>query len=141
MKDPTCLYCADFEKRDSLMIPICDLEVSQLFLFREQTYYGRVLVAYKEHAKEIFELSDDDMAAFMRDVCKAACAVNATVHPAKVNLGMYSDKLPHLHCHIAPKQVDGYGYGGTFEMNVNPPKYLSDEEYASLIAKIKANLK
>jgi diadenosine tetraphosphate (Ap4A) HIT family hydrolase len=48
--------------------------------------------------------------------------------------------LPHLHVHIVPKQADGYGFGGTFEMNVNPPKYLSDSEYEELIAKIKSNL-
>jgi hypothetical protein len=39
-----------------------------------------------------------------------------------------------------PKQKDGPSFGSTFEMSVNPPKYLSDAEYSALIAKIVSNL-
>ena len=31
-------------------------------------------------------------------------------------------------------------FGGTFEMNVNSPKYLTDEEYSVIINRIKENL-
>ena len=50
-----------------------------------------------------------------------------------------SDKLSHLHFHLAPKYVDGPDYGGTFQMN--PGKvYLTDEEYAQMISQIKQYL-
>jgi hypothetical protein len=53
-------------------------------------------------------------------------------NPEKINYGAYSDKLSHLHFHLAPKYVDGPDYGGTFQMN--PGKvYLKDEEYQQLI--------
>lgn len=42
----TCLYCKNKEKLDSLMIPIAELGVTKLYLFREQTYYGRCVIAY-----------------------------------------------------------------------------------------------
>jgi diadenosine tetraphosphate (Ap4A) HIT family hydrolase len=141
MKDPNCHFCTDFNKRDQFMIPICELEISDLFLYRDQSYYGRVLIALKEHEKEISDLNESEGAAFMRDLGKAARAVNAAVNPAKINYGMFSDKLAHLHCHIVPKQVDGPDYGSMFQMSCNPPAYLSDEEYAELIEKIKSNLK
>lgn len=59
--------------------------------------------------------------------------------PAKINYGAYSDTLEHLHFHLVPKYVDGPDFGGVFRMN---PKevYLSDEEYASMIEKIKKEL-
>jgi diadenosine tetraphosphate (Ap4A) HIT family hydrolase len=135
-----CLYCKNKEKLDSLMIYIADLGVTKLYLFKEQTYYGRCLIAYKDHARELYDLSDEEAAAFIADMKRVGAAINKAVSPAKVNYGMFSDTLPHLHVHIVPKQKDGYGFGGTFEMNVNPPKYLTDAEYEEIIAKIKANL-
>ncbi|MDR2869422.1 MAG: hypothetical protein LBV04_03130 [Deferribacteraceae bacterium] len=135
-----CLYCKNKEKLDSLMLYIADLRVSKLYLFKEQTYFGRCVIAYKEHAVELVELTSQNAALLMEDMRQVGMAVQKTVNPAKVNYGMYSDTLPHLHVHIVPKQAGGHTFGSTFEMSVNPPKYLADQEYAELIAKIKTNL-
>lgn len=135
-----CLYCKNKEKLDSLMIYIADLGVTKLYLFKEQTYYGRCVIAYKDHAKELTDLSADEAALFIKDMQTAGAAIAKSVNPAKVNYGMFSDTLPHLHVHIVPKQVGGHTFGGTFEMNVNPPKYLSEDEYTEIIEKIKSNL-
>ena len=78
-----------------------------LIITRDQSYYGRVLIALKEHGKEIADLSAEEGEAFMRDLGKASRAVKAVVDPAKINYGMFSDKLAHSHCHIVPKQIDG----------------------------------
>ena len=97
-----CLYCTNNQTQKDLMIQFAELRVSRAFLFKEQTYRGRCLVAYNGHVN-------------------------------------YSDKLSHLHFHLAPKYVDGPDYGGTFQMN--PGKvYLSDAEYQELIDQIKAEL-
>jgi diadenosine tetraphosphate (Ap4A) HIT family hydrolase len=121
------------------MIEICELSVSRAFLFKEQTYRGRCLVAYKDHVNDLNELSDEDRNAFMADVARVTRAMQKAFNPEKINYGAYSDKLSHLHFHLAPKYVDGPDYGGTFQMN--PGKvYLSDAEYQELIEKIKANL-
>jgi len=138
-KNPDCLYCSRNQLQHDLMIEICDLSVSTLFLFKEQTYHGRCVVAYKDHANQLFELSDADRNAFMADVTRVAKVISTAFSPVKVNLGAYSDKLQHLHFHLAPKYVDGPDYGGTFQMN--PQKvYLSEIEYEEVIAKIKAVL-
>jgi len=122
-----------------LMIEIVELNVSTLFLFKEQTYRGRCVVAHKEHHNELFELSDEERNAFMKDVTHVAKALSKAFGAAKINMGAYSDTLKHLHFHLAPKYVGGPDFGGTFAMN--PKKvYLSDEEYAELISKIKAAL-
>lgn len=134
-----CLYCQNNETLHSLMIKICDLEVSQVFLFKEQSYHGRCNVVYKDHGVEFHELSDDQRDAFMRDVAKVGKAIAEAFNPTKINYGAYADTLSHLHMHIAPKYEAGYGFGGVFEMN--PQKtYLSDAEYDEVIAKIKAAL-
>lgn len=130
-----CLYCQRNELQKSLMIEICDLFASTLFLFKEQSHPGRCVVAYKDHVNELFELNENDRNAFMADVCKVANAIQKAFSPAKINYGAYSDKLPHLHFHLVPKYTDGLGYGSIFEMN--PQKtYLTEAEYAETIQKI-----
>jgi len=134
-KSLDCLYCQRNELQKSLMIEICDLSASTLFLFKEQSHPGRCVVAYKDHVKELFELSETDRNAFMADVCRVSAAIQKAFAPAKMNYGAYSDKLPHLHFHIVPKYENEFEFGGTFEMN--PQKvYLTDAEYAATIEKI-----
>ncbi|MDP4269747.1 MAG: HIT family protein [Bacteroidota bacterium] len=134
-----CLYCQKLPVLDELMIKIADLEVSQLFLFKEQSHPGRCNVVYKDHGVELYELSDEERNAFMRDVAKTAKAIASAYNPTKINYGAFSDKLSHLHMHIVPKYEGGYNFGGVIEMN--PQKtYLSDAEYAEMIDKIKVGL-
>jgi Diadenosine tetraphosphate (Ap4A) hydrolase and other HIT family hydrolases len=138
--DNSCFYCTKDERLSELMIEICKLEVSTLYLFKEQTHKGRCIVTYKEHGVELFNLSDEELALFMKDVKKAALAINKAFSPDKVNYGAYADKQAHLHMHVVPKYKDGYSWGTTFEMMPQNKKLLSSEEYAEIINKIKDNL-
>ena len=139
MKDQNCAYCMHGELLDQFGICICDLSVSTLILFKEQSHPGRCIVAYKDHVGEIVEISDAERDAFFADVSCAAKAIHAAFHPDKLNYGAYGDTGRHLHVHLVPKYKDGFEWGGVFEMN--PGKtYLSSEEYAEMIEKIKANL-
>lgn len=134
-----CLYCQNNDTLHDLMIEIAHLGVSRVFLFREQTYRGRCLVAYDGHVDDLNELSDEERNAFMADVARVTRAMKAAFNPEKINYGAYSDKLSHLHFHLAPKYVGGPDYGGTFRMNPGEV-YLTDEEYAKMIDRIKAHL-
>lgn len=120
-------------------IYICDLSVSSLILFKEQSHLGRCIVAYKDHVSEIVNISDEERNAFFADVNRAAKAIHAAFHPDKVNYGAYGDTGCHLHMHLVPKYKDGFEWGGVFEMNPKK-KFLSEHEYNELIEKIKANL-
>ena len=131
-----CLYCDRNQTQKDLMIEICDLSVSTVFLFREQTYRGRCVVAYKDHDVELFELDDEKLLAFMKDVNLVAAKMKELFSAEKINYGAYSDKLKHLHIHLVPKYVDGPDFGGVFSMN--PQKvYLTDNDYSEIVNKIK----
>ena len=134
-----CLYCQNNETLHSLMIEVATLRVSRLFIFKEQTYHGRCLVAYKDHVDDLNLLSDEERNAFMADVAQVTRAMQKVFNPAKINYGAYSDTLAHLHFHLIPKYVDGPDFGGVFQMN--PKKtYLSDKEYAEMAEAIKKAL-
>lgn len=139
MKDPNCGYCMRGELLEQFGIYICDLSVSSLILFKEQSHPGRCIVAYKDHVSEIVNISDEERNAFFDDVARAARAIHKAFSPDKVNYGAYGDTGFHLHMHLVPKYKDGFEWGGVFEMN--PGKtLLTDEQYADMIAKIKAAL-
>lgn len=134
-----CLYCTDNQTLHDLMLPIAELRVSRAFLFKEQTYHGRCLVAYNGHVNDLNELSDDERNAFMADVAQITRAMQRVFNPEKINYGAYSDKLSHLHFHLAPKYVDGPDYGGTFRMNPGEV-YLTDAEYTGMIQALRQAL-
>ncbi len=139
MKDQHCGYCMRGDLLEEFGIYICDLRVSSLILFKEQSKPGRCIVAYKEHVSELVDITPEERALFMEDIAQAAKAVHKAFHPDKVNYGAYGDTGCHLHMHIVPKYQGGDEWGSTFAMN--PGKtYLTQEEYENMIAKIQENL-
>lgn len=138
-KDPNCGYCARGELLDEFGIYVCDLDVSTLVLFKEQSHRGRCIVAYKDHVSEIVDISEEDRNAFFADVTRVAKAMHKVFHPDKINYGAYGDTGCHLHMHLVPKYKDGYEWGGVFAMNPHEV-YLTDAEYSQMIEEIKANL-
>lgn len=143
MKDTSCAYCMIGENDDlvaSFGIPICELDASQLILFKEQSHRGRCIVASKQHVDDISDLSEQECAAFMADVRRVAAALHAAFSPDKINFGAYGDTMHHLHFHLVPKYADDpFEFGDVFAMNPGRVT-LSDEEYAQIAEKITANL-
>lgn len=139
MKDNNCGYCQGGELLAKFGIKICDLDVSQLILFKEQSHLGRCIVAYKDHVSEIVNISDDERNRFFADVNKAAKAIHRAFSPDKVNYGAYGDTGCHLHMHLVPKYKDEFEWGGVFAMNPDQ-KYLGEGEYQEMIEKIKEAL-
>jgi diadenosine tetraphosphate (Ap4A) HIT family hydrolase len=121
------------------MIEVCKLDISTLFLFKEQSYKGRCIVALNRHESEIFKLSKEETAMYINDVARAAKAIYQAFKPDKLNYGTFGDKMPHFHMHLVPKYEGQKDWGSMFEMN--PGKlYLSDSEYQQMIEAIKSQL-
>ena len=134
-----CMYCMEDDRRNQLMIEIAQLEVSTVFLFKEQTYKGRCNVVYKDHVKELFHLDEQDLTSFMKDVKRVAEAIDKAFSPNKINYGAYGDTLHHLHMHVVPKYEGKENWGSTFEMNPGNI-YLTDQEYQERIQELKKYL-
>ncbi|MCH4167325.1 MAG: HIT family protein [Megasphaera sp.] len=139
MKDKNCGYCVKGKPLAEFGIYICDLSVSMLVLFKEQSHRGRCIVAYKDHVSELTDISDEERNAFFADVARASRAIHAAFHPDKVNYGAYADTGHHLHMHIVPKYKEKFEWGTTFMMNPQQT-FLTEQEYTRMIEKIKNNL-
>ena len=139
MKDQNCAYCVEGELLDAFGIKICELESSKVYLFKEQSHLGRVIVAHKKHVSELVELSQEELHLYFDEVAKVANVLHKLFQPEKVNYGAYGDTGHHLHFHLVPKYKDGYEWGGVFAMNPGE-KYLTEQEYAELVEKIKERI-
>jgi diadenosine tetraphosphate (Ap4A) HIT family hydrolase len=135
-----CLYCARDERLSKILIEICRLETSTLYLSREQTYRGRCVVALDTHETELFQLDGDTLGRFSRDVSKAAATLQRAFRPDKINYAIYGDLASHLHCHVVPKHRTAQGWGEPFALSPSAPQYLPEEEYRDLITAIKKHL-
>ena len=135
-----CQYCAKDRRLTEIMIEICPLQVSTLFLFREQTHRGRCVVALNAHQTELFRLDDETLCAFSRDTARAAAAVQRAFEPDKINYAVYGDLVPHLHYHIVPKYRDGACWGKPFELNPSDKTLLGDDGYQAVIQEIARSL-
>lgn len=139
MKDQNCGYCMRGELLDAFGIYVCDLSVSTLILFKEQSHPGRFIVAYKDHVSELVDISETDRNAFFADVARAARAIHSVFHPDKINYGAYGDGGCHLHFHLVPKYRDQFEWGTVFQMN--PDKtYLDHDGYDRIIGMMKKAL-
>ncbi len=140
MKDQNCAYCMQGELVAKFGYPVCQMKSGYLYLFKEQSKPGRVILAYKDHVSEMVDISDEDRNEFFAEVAQVGKALLKLFNPDKVNYGAYGDTGCHLHMHIVPKYKDKDEWGSTFQMN--PDKvYLSDEEYEAMAEKLREALK
>jgi len=122
------------------MIKVGDLSATTLYLFKDQTYRGRCIVALKEHKRELFELTPEEKNAWVDDVARTAQALTTLFAPGKINYAAYGDKVSHFHMHLVPKYETGPLWGSAFEMSPSEKKFLSEGEYQSTISKIRTFL-
>ncbi|MDO4330182.1 MAG: HIT family protein [Lachnospiraceae bacterium] len=140
MKDNNCAYCMQGDLVAQFAYPVCQMKTGYLYVFREQSKKGRVILAHNKHVSELIELTDEERNDFFAEVAAVAKAVHKVFHPDKVNYGAYGDTGHHLHFHIVPKYNGGDEWGGTFQMN--PGKVtLTDAEYEEMAEALRQALK
>lgn len=98
-----CFYCEHNQTQKERMIEIVKLPVTTVYLNRDQTHFGRVIVALNWHVAELFELNEAELQAFSQEVADVAEAVKVLTNCEKVNYAIYGDTVSHLHFHLVPK--------------------------------------
>ena len=65
MKDPNCAYCMQGDLVAAFAYPICQMNTGYLYLFKEQSKKGRVILAHNKHVSELIELTDQERNDFL----------------------------------------------------------------------------
>jgi ATP adenylyltransferase len=135
-----CPMCSDiFLEENKHSFLIAELEYSYVRFPKNQYYKGWVVVFFKRHANELYELSAEELAGYTNEVARVAKAVNDIYKPVKINYAVFGSLCPHVHYHIIPRFFtdDPHAPIKTDEKEL----LLTDKEYKEAISKLRKTLK
>jgi diadenosine tetraphosphate (Ap4A) HIT family hydrolase len=138
-KGINCPMCLDFPQTENqFSFLVTELKQSYVRLSKNQYCFGYTIVAFKRHANELFDLTQQELTEYWQDVALVAKALDEIYHPAKIDYLIFGHHCLHLHCHLVLQ---------TFESD--PSKavkmdekevFLKPEEYSQMIDKLNDNI-
>jgi diadenosine tetraphosphate (Ap4A) HIT family hydrolase len=72
----------------------------------DANYPGFCRVIWREHVREMSDLSREDRLLLNEAVCEVEQAVREAMAPAKINVASLGNVVPHLHWHVIPRYTD-----------------------------------
>lgn len=118
---------------------VCELDVSTLYMMRDQTFRGRCAVVLNSHEDELYNVEEALRNRFFNDVMWAARGLEAACAADKINYAAFGDKVSHVHIHLVPKYRDGPEWGRMFYA-ARSPRELDPAEKVKLIESIRASV-
>ena len=95
---------------------------------------GHTLCILKKEIDYIFDLNSEDYQKLMNFSRKIAIALKKSVNCKRIALSVVGLEVPHVHVHLIPLESMG-------DMNFGRSLKLDENEFKSLVEKIKSNLK
>ena len=95
---------------------------------------GHTLCVLKKEIDYIFDLSSEDYKKLMNFSRKIAIALKKSVNCKRIALSVIGLEVPHVHVHLIPLE-------SMSDMNFGRSIKLDDNEFKSIVIKIKSNLK
>ncbi|CAN7600860.1 HIT family protein [Massilia sp. LjRoot122] len=81
-------------------------EKFSVIIVDDANYPGFCRVIWREHVREMSELSREDRLQLNEAVYQVELAVREVMQPLKVNVASLGNVVPHLHWHIIPRYAD-----------------------------------
>lgn len=104
--------------------PVAELEVSSVMVSEHAPLRGYCWVPLRRHAVELHDLSEEEAAAYMRDLRQVSAAVQRVTGAVKLNYEIHGNTVPHLHTHIFPRYP-----GDRFEGRPIDPRAVTEPVY------------
>lgn len=82
----------------------------RLLLVDDVNYPGFCRVVWRDHVREMTDLSFDERQEFMATVWAVETVLRKVMQPHKINLASLGNQVPHLHWHIIPRFTDDAHY-------------------------------
>ncbi|MFP5394130.1 MAG: HIT family protein, partial [Gammaproteobacteria bacterium] len=83
--------------------PVYQDDKLSVILVDDAAYPGFARVIWKQHVREMSDLSAADRAHIHEAVHRVELAVRATLTPLKVNVASLGNVVPHLHWHVVAR--------------------------------------
>ena len=125
-----CIFCKIIDG-EIPAVKVLDEELVIAFMDINPSSKGHMLVVPKNHAENIFEISESDLATLIKAVKRCAKAVKEALNAEGITVlqlnGKASDQIiPHFHIHIIPRwENDGLPVS-TWEMKKGDMEEIND---------------
>lgn len=111
------------------------------YLRRLASPLGYVIVVWRgRHVAEPTDLDEAEAVGYWLEVLRVAKAVDHRFSPAKLNLQILGNAVPHLHTHVIPRYVTDPAPGRPPTFVERETKNLGDDEYRRHVAELRATL-
>ena len=89
---------------------------------------GTCYLLLKPHAVELFDLDEDTLLSYMKEVQISAKALKEVTNAVKINYELHGNTGPHLHIHLFPRYLDDPFPGQAIDYHrIEPPVYQEGE--------------
>ncbi len=102
---------------------------------------GACHVTSKIHALELYELNDEELLGFMKEVNIYAKALKKITKCVKINYEIHGNTIPHLHLHLYPRFLDDPFPGKAIDYNKKSMEIYKEGEYDQFIQQLKEEIK
>jgi diadenosine tetraphosphate (Ap4A) HIT family hydrolase len=95
----------------------------RVVLVGDENYPGFCRVIWRDHVKEVTDLSELDRMLLMDVLWQVEHVVREVMQPEKINLASFGNMVPHLHWHVIPRYTDDAHFPAPVwaESNRQPP--------------------
>lgn len=87
----------------ALWIPLARLSVSNVGLYDDARFPGRLIVTLHDHYEHLDEVPDELMMAFTNDVRACSSILRAELTAKRTNVAILGNREAHIHAHIIPR--------------------------------------
>ncbi len=107
-----CPFCDNVAGRETeggvRCAVVSETELTLTFVAPRRQHLGRLLVISKRHAPTLFDLTDEEAAAIMRETRRASRAVTRAFKPDGLTIYQNNGvgaghEIPHVHVHVVPR--------------------------------------
>lgn len=116
-----CPMCPDGTDADV----IAELPSGKVHLQNDADYRGYCILICRRHAVEIHDLDAEERRQWIEDIAQIGEAITSICQPAKLNVSLLGNMVPHLHCHIMPRYPTDQDWG-------HPPQFRSPADRTPL---------
>jgi diadenosine tetraphosphate (Ap4A) HIT family hydrolase len=145
MHEHDCYYCRLNSGPDESehFIRIWGNEATIVYLHRDQSLPGRVVVAAAHHAGDISEMSSSANTAFFETVWLASRAIRqAYPQTEKINLSLCGNeqRFRHPHIHVLPRRPDDRSWPAFINDFQLPYWPLGDDRYEEAVSELRMRI-
>lgn len=124
---------------EDLGYKICSLDVSDVYLAKDQRQKGHAIVAYKENAREFNRLTTLERNTYFAELSKVANAIIKVYGAKLVDYASISGENVNFQSHVIPKYENNDGLNADF-FDSSKEVLLEEEEIIKIIQEIKKAL-